>query len=423
MLPQVVVGRHCCAQSTNPANYRPLVGDDLIDELLQLARSLAGVRICQINATSAGGGVAELLGAEIPILNAMGVNADWRLIHGDAPFFEVTKAFHNALQGADLDLTETIKQTYLDRDRACAEMIEGSYDVYVVHDPQPAALKHFAKANKARWIWRCHIDSSEPNPHVWSFLKPFVEEYDAVVFTMEEFCPPDLKAARRVFIPPAIDPLSTKNMDLPEEVCARALANSGVDLNRPLLLQVSRFDPWKDPLGVIKAYRLVKEKRPEVQLALVGAMAGDDPEGWRMLETINAESAKDKDMYVFTNLTGVGNMEVNAFQRGADIVIQKSLREGFGLVVSEALWKGRPVVAGRAGGIPMQFPPGYGDYLVSDVEECARRVLELLEDSEERKAFGKAGQEKVRKEFLLPRLMRDELKLIAGVLGFPLREC
>ncbi len=417
MLPEVAIGRHCCAQSTNPDNYRPLVGDALVEELQGLARELAGVRICQINATAAGGGVAELLGAEIPILQAMGVDVDWRLIHGDAPFFEVTKAFHNALQGADLDLTETIKQTYLEQDRECAEMIEGSYDVYVVHDPQPAALKHFAKANKARWIWRCHIDSSEPNPEVWSFLRPFVVEYDAVVFTMKEFCPPDLNASRAVFIPPAIDPLSTKNMELPEDVCRRALANSGIDLRRPMLLQVSRFDPWKDPLGVIEAYRLIKEKRPEVQLVLVGAMAGDDPEGWRMLETINQESAKDKDMYVFTNLTGVGNMEVNAFQRGADIVIQKSLREGFGLVVSEALWKGRPVVAGRAGGIPMQFPEAYQDYLVSNVEECARKALGLLEDVEESKAFGKAGEEKIRKEFLLPRLMRDELKLVKDVLG------
>ncbi len=418
MLPQVVVGRHCCAQSTNPDNYRPLVGDALIDEMQQLARSLRGVRICHINTTAAGGGVAELLGGEIPILQAMGVNADWRLIHGDPPFFEVTKAFHNALQGADLDLTETIRQTYLDRNRACGEMVEGAYDVYIVHDPQPAALKHFVRANNARWIWRCHIDSAEPNRHVWSFLKPFIEEYDAVVFTMKEFCPPDLEAAYAVFIPPAIDPLSTKNMDLPEELCKRAVANSGVDLNRPLLLQVSRFDPWKDPLGVIQAYRLVKEKRPEVQLALVGAMAGDDPEGWRMLETINAESAKDTDMYVFTNLTGVGNMEVNAFQRGADVILQKSLKEGFGLVVSEALWKGKPVVAGRAGGIPMQFPEAYQDYLVQDVESCAKQVLKLLEDAGERKAFGKAGQEKVRTYFLLPRLIRDELKLIKEVLGF-----
>ena len=416
MLPRVAVGHHCCAQSTNPDNYRPLVGDALIDELMGLAKSLAGIRICQINATAAGGGVAELLGAEIPILQAMGVNADWRVIHGDAPFFEVTKAFHNALQGADLDLTETIKQTYLDRDRACAEMIEGAYDVYVVHDPQPAALKHFARVNRARWIWRCHIDSSEPDPRVWSFLKPFIEEYDAVVFTMKQFCPPDLIAPHTVFVPPAIDPLSTKNMELPEDVCKRALANSGIDLHRPLLLQVSRFDPWKDPLGVIEAYRLVKKERPEIQLALVGAMAGDDPEGWRILETINAESAKDSDMFVFTNLTGVGNMEVNAFQRGADIVIQKSLREGFGLVVSEALWKGKPVVAGRAGGIPMQFPETYQDYLVSDVEGCAKKTLDLLENAEARKAFGEAGRERVRKEFLLPRLIRDELSLITKIL-------
>jgi trehalose synthase len=206
-------------------------------------------------------------------------------------------------------------------------------------------------------------------------------------------------------------------MDLPEDVYKRALANSGVDLRRPLLLQVSRFDPWKDPLGVIKAYRLVKEKRPEVQLALVGAMAGDDPEGWRMLETINVESAKDRDMYVFTNLTGVGNMEVNAFQRGADIVIQKSLREGFGLVVSEALWKARPVVAGRAGGIPMQFPEAYDSYLVADIEGCAQRVLNLLDDPEEKQALGEAGRERVRQKFLLPRLMRDELKLVKEVIG------
>lgn len=299
MLPQVVVGRHCCAQSTNPDNYQPLVRDDLIDELQDLARSVAAVHICQINATSAGGGVAELLSGMIPVPEGIGVHAEWRLIHGDAPFFEITKAFHNALQGANLDLSETIKQTYLDRNRACAEMIEGSYDVYIVHDPQPVALKHFVTANNGRWIWRCHIDSSEPNPHVWSFMKPFIEEYDSVVFPTDEFCPPDLKASRVVFIPPAIDPLSTKNMELPEEICKRTLANSGVDLNRP----------------------------------------------------------------------------------------------------------------------PMQFPKDYDDFLVSDVEECAKQALRLLEDTEKRKAFGKAGQEKVRKEFLLPRLIRDELKLVKEVLS------
>jgi trehalose synthase len=417
MLPEVRLGRYCCAPSTHPDNYRPLVGDALIDEIQDLARELTGVRVCQINATAAGGGVAELLGRQVPILRALGVDAEWHLIHGDANFFALTKSFHNALQGAELDLTEAVQQTYLDRNRTCAGMLETSYDVYIVHDPQPAALRSFAGDTRAPWIWRCHIDSSTPNPHVWGFLKPYIAAYDAAVFTLPAFCPPDLQGPRLAFIPPAIDPLGTKNMDLPEDLPRRVLADAGVDLRRPLLLQVSRFDPWKDPLGVIQAYRLVKAERPEVQLALVGAMAGDDPEGWAIFETINAEAAHDSDIYVFTNLTGVGNMEVNAFQRGADIVLQKSLKEGFGLVVSEALWKGRPMVAGRAGGIPMQFPEAYQDYLVDSIEDCAARILDLLDNAATREAFGRVGREQVRQEFLLPRLIRDELRLIRDLLA------
>ena len=416
MLPKVALGRHCCAQSTNPDNFRPVVGDELIDEVLRLAKSLEGVRICEINATAAGGGVAELLASQIPVLQAMGIKVEWRLIHGDGAFFEVTKAFHNALQGAKLELTDRCRETYLAQNKTCAGMIDEDYDVFIVHDPQPVALRRFANSRGAKWIWRCHIDSSEPNPEIWGFFKPFVEEYDAVVFTMKEFRPPNLELARTAFIPPAIDPLNSKNMELHQDTCKRALANAGVDLRRPLLLQVSRFDPWKDPLGVIQAYRLVKQKRPEVQLALVGAMAGDDPEGWRLLEIINEQAARDNDIYVFTNLTGVGNMEVNAFQRGATVIIQKSLKEGFGLVVSEALWKGKAVVAGRAGGIPMQFPKRYEGYLVENVDACAEVVLGLLENAREREEFGKAGREKVRQEFLLPRLIRDELGLIKSLL-------
>jgi trehalose synthase len=418
MLPEVLLGRHCCAPSTNPDNYRPLVGDALIDEMNALAKDLAGVSVCQINATAAGGGVAELLGRQIPILRALGVDAEWRLIHGNPDFFALTKSFHNALQGAAMDLTEAVKQTYKARNRSCAAMIEKPYDVYIVHDPQPAALRYFAQDRDARWVWRCHIDSSTPNPQVWGFLKPYIEVYDATVFTMAEFCPPDLHGPHTVFIPPAIDPLSTKNMEMPEALVKRVLADAGVDLRRPLLLQVSRFDPWKDPLGVIRAYQLVKAQRPEVQLALVGAMAGDDPEGWVILEMINREATHDTDIYVFTNLTGVGNMEVNAFQRGADILLQKSLKEGFGLVVSEGLWKGKPMVAGRAGGIPMQFPDAYSDYLVDSVEDCAARVVTFLDDAAAREGFGKAGHDKVQQAFLLPRLIRDELQhLIKTLVG------
>ena len=411
MLQKVSIGRHGCAPCANVENYRALVGDQLVDEIETLGRDLKGLRIAHINST-AFGGVAELLARHLPVLQALGVAAEWRLIHGEPRFFTVTKAFHNALQGAHYALGEEERNLYLEANRQAAELLEHEYDVIVVHDPQPAALRHFAGPRGARWIWRCHIDSSAADAVVRDFLAPFVAEYDAVVFTMAEFVLPGLDGGRAAFVAPAIDPLATKNMDLPLDVCRRAIADSGIDLGRPLLAQVSRFDPWKDPLGVIRAYRLVKQEIPGVQLALIGAMAGDDPEGWTMLERVEEEVAADPDLFVFTNLSGVGSMEVNVFQRGADVVIQKSLREGFGLVVSEALWKERPVVAGRAGGIPMQFPAGFDRYLVDSVEACAAQVVHLLGHAGARGEFGRAGREHVRRRFLLPRLVRDELALI-----------
>ncbi len=412
-LPRVAVGRHISSQSVNLDNYRRWVGETLVDEIRDLSRELKGLRVCNVNATAAGGGVAELLSRMIPVHLALGLEADWRLIYGDKDFFAITKSFHNALQGADLKLTPETKHAYLDRNRTCAEMLPDDYDVFVIHDPQPAALRHFKSSPlRSKWIWRCHIDSSQPNHEVWEFLHPYIQEYDAAVFTMKSFQPADLEIERVVFIPPAIDPASSKNMDLPADVCHRAIGEMGIDLRRPLLAQISRFDPWKDPLGVIQAYRLAKEKMPEIQLAMIGAMAGDDPQGWEVLDKINTEAADDPDLHVFTNLTGVGNMEVNAFQRAANIVIQKSIREGFGLVVAEAFWKSRPVVAGHAGGIPMQFPAGYEEYLVESVEDCADRLLFLMEHPDLAESFGRAGQGKIRNEFLLPRLIRDELRLL-----------
>jgi trehalose synthase len=413
-LPRVAVGRHLSSQSINVDNYRSWVGDDLINEIRELSKDLQGLRICHVNATAAGGGVAELLSRLIPVYLALGINMDWRLIYGDKDFFTITKSFHNALQGGELRLTPEAEHAYLERNRTSAEILPQDYDVFVVHDPQPAALRHFIRPeHPCKWIWRCHIDSSEPNQAVWEFLRPYIQEYDAAVFTMKAFQPADLELNRVFFIPPAIDPVSPKNMDLAPEVCHRAIAEMGMDLHRPLLLQVSRFDPWKDPLGVIRAYRLAKEKVPEIQLA----MAGDDPQGWEILEKINAEAANDPDLYVFTNMTGVGNMEVNAFQRTAHVVLQKSIREGFGLVVAEAFWKGKPVVAGHAGGIPLQFPAGYEDYLVESVEDCAAKLLFLLDHPDFAQSFGRAGQAKIRTEFLLPRLIRDEIRLIKDVVG------
>lgn len=417
-LPKVAVGRHYSSESIHLENYRQWVGDELVEEVRELSKHLQGLRVCQINATAAGGGVAELLSRLIPVYLALGIPTDWRVIYGDKDFFAITKSFHNALQGGRAPLTDDVKEAYLERNRLSAEMLPDDYDVFIVHDPQPAALRHFKKSDSRRkWIWRCHIDSSQPNREIWEFLRPYIQDYDAAVFTMKAFQPADLQMDRVAFIPPAIDPLSTKNMDLPAEVYRRALGEMGIDLNRPLLLQVSRFDPWKDPVGVIRAYKLVKEKVPGVQLAMVGAMAGDDPQGWEILKTTNSEALKDSDFYIFTNMTGVGNMEVNAFQRSADVVLQKSIREGFGLVIAEAFWKGKPIVAGNAGGIPMQFPVGYEDYLVESVEDCAAKILFLLENRTVAEGFGRAGQAKIRTEFLLPRLIRDELRLMKEIVG------
>jgi trehalose synthase len=416
MLPKVSMGRHCAATSTNLENYRVFVGDDLIDEIAGLSRKLKKVRICHINSTAFGGGVAELLSRHIPLVQSLGISADWRLIHGETEFFSVTKAFHNALQGGHYEFRNSDRQLYAQVNEQSAKLIESDYDVFVVHDPQAVAIRSFSGDRGAKWIWRCHIDSSEPDPNVAGYLKPYIELYDALVFTMPEFLLPGLQIRRVAFIPPAIDPLATKNMELPLDLCRRAIADSGVDLTRPLLVQVSRFDRWKDPLGVIEAYRLVKKEVPGTQLALIGSMAGDDPEGWDLLDRIEEESARDEDLFVFTNLGGVGSMEVNVFQRGCDVVIQKSIREGFGLVVAEALWKEKPVVAGRAGGIPMQIPETYHHYLINNVEDCAERTLHLLRRVGERGAFGRAGREQVRRHFLLPRMIRDELKLIGELL-------
>lgn len=416
MLPRVAIGRPNSSVVADVENYRLLVGDELMDEVAALAGDLKGVRICHINSTAYGGGVAELLVRYLPLLQGVGLSAEWRLIHGQPEFFTITKAFHNALQGGHYDLRESEQRVYLQVNEESARLLEQSYDVIVVHDPQPAAIRHFAGPRGARWIWRCHIDSSAPDPGVRDFLVPFIREYDGLVFTMPEFLLPGLDGVRAKFIAPAIDPFATKNMEVPLDLCKRAIADSGVDTDRPLLLQVSRFDPWKDPLGVIEAYRLVKREIAGVQLVLIGAMAGDDPEGWQLLDRVQEECARDPDLFVFTNVAGVGSMEVNVFQRGCDVVIQKSLREGFGLVVSEALWKEKPVVAGRAGGIPIQFPEGFDRYLIDNVEDCANRAVHLLRHLGERGEFGRAGRERVRREFLLPRLARDELRLIRDLL-------
>jgi len=393
--------------------YQGVVPDPILEALRERARALHGARILHVNATAYGGGVSELLRSSVPLLRDLGLTVDWNVIGGSPDFFRATKALHNALQGATQTLTEAEQAAYMDCTRENAPLLDGSYDFVVVHDPQPAALLSVHGKGHSRWVWRCHIDTSEPNPDAWRFLRPFLADYDAAVFTMPDFVPPDLPVARVRTIAPAIDPLSPKNLDISDHTASQILDWIGIDLPGRLITQVSRFDPWKDPFGVIAAYQLVREEIPDVQLALVGSMALDDPEGWEVYAQLTERAQNDPLIHINTNLTGASNVEVNAFQRMSDVVVQKSIREGFGLVVSESLWKGTPVVAGRAGGIPMQMPEGVGGVLVDSVEECANALLELLNDDQLAARLGAAGRAHVREHYLLPRLLMEELELLS----------
>jgi len=396
--------------------YETITGPEKIAEIKSLASKLKHLRILYINSTPFGGGVAELLSSQLPLMKSLGLQIDWRIIYGDEHFFSITKRFHNGLQGADVQLTEHLKERYLGNIIANVKELDCcNYDLIVVQDPQPVALIAYSNM-QAKWIWRVHVDMSAPNPSTWQFLKPFVERYNAVIFTMEEFIPEDIEVQTAI-IPPAIDITNTKNMELPAALPKMVIKNSGVDIKKPVILQVSRFDTWKDPMGVIEAYRLVKQKIPEVQLVLVGAMAHDDPEGWKIYGSINEEAVKDPDMYIYTNQTSTGSLEVNAFQRGCDVIIQKSIKEGFGLVVSESLWKSKPVVAGRAGGIKLQMKGKLEKFLVDSTEEAASKIIYFLQNPKVMHEFGILGHNQVKEHFLMPRLIKDELELISRLVG------
>ena len=296
-----------------------------------------------------------------------------------------------------------------------ARELAGGWDVVIIHDPQPAAIHQLAPEKARRWVWRCHIDLSTPNPTAVERLVPLIRDYDGAVFHLQDYVPAGMDGHPVHICPPAIDPLSPKNMAFSPEDAAYVCNQFGIDVDRPLLCQVSRFDPWKDPMGVIDAYRMVKEDMPEVQLALIGSMATDDPEGWEFFNQTVAHADGDPDVHILNNLNNVGAIEVNAFQSQADVVIQKSTREGFGLTVSEALWKARPFIGGDVGGIPLQVRDGETGYLVSSPEECAERALGVLREPGLGKFLGRAGKEHVRQHFLTPRLLRDWLRIFKNL--------
>ena len=361
--------------------------------------------------------MAEILYTLVPLVSDIGLEAHWQILTAPPEFFSVTKSFHNGLQGHAVDFPDESRALYEEVCRTNAAELTRPYDFVVIHDPQPLAIRDFVTRSQDRstwWIWRCHIDTSTPDEGLYDYLLPSINRYDAAVYTLADYVPKGLTVPVRE-IAPTIDPLAPKNMQLSAEDATYIVRQFGIDVERPLLLQVSRFDPWKDPLGVVDVYRTVKAKHPDVQLALVGSMASDDPEGWDYLERVIAYVGGDPDVFILSNLDNVGSVEINAFQSHANVILQKSTREGFGLTVAEGLWKGRPVVGGDVGGIPLQIEDGVTGYLVHNAAECAERCLQIMDDPAKHREMALRGKEKVRREFLTPRLLRDDLRLFADL--------
>jgi trehalose synthase len=393
------------------ADYQEVVGAGVINELKVIADRVKRRRFQHINSTSVGGGVAEILTRLIPLLRELGIDATWDVIKGNQAFYNVTKAFHNALHGATEEITPQMLDIFQSNTAMNLAEVKLTGDVVMIHDPQPVGLVARKPEGDRRWVWRCHIDVSTPQADVWNFLRPYVEQYDAAVFSMPEFS--QQLAIPQFRVPPSIDPLSDKNRPLAQVEIERVFEKYKIDTGRHLLTQISRFDRLKDPLGVIEAYRLVK-KRHDCQLLLAGGGADDDPEGVQVLQEVREAAAADPDIHVLL-LPPFSDLEINALVRGSTVVIQKSLREGFGLTVSEALWKNKPVVAGAVGGIRLQVLEGVTGFLVHSVEGAANQIAQLLRDRRLRERMGQNGHEHVKENFLLTRQVRDYILTILAL--------
>lgn len=395
------------------ADYAPIIGMPELDEIHFLARHLQGKTVKMVNSTAVGGGVAEILNRLVPLLNELEVPTKWDVITGGNDFYEITKGFHNALHGGDFNMTPQIEEIFLAYSEQNRQRMQFVEDLFVIHDPQPAALVRSKSENRGRWIWRCHIDLSNPHPGVWAFLKPMVEQYDATIFSSPAFTR-QLSVPQYLFFP-SIDPLSEKNKELEESYIDKVCDDFGIDRSRPILTQISRFDRLKDPVGVIEAYKLVK-KYVDCQLVLAGGGATDDPEGAVVLQEVMEAAGDDPDVIVL-NLPPWSALEINALQRASTIIIQKSLKEGFGLTVTEGLWKEKPVVAGAVGGIPNQIIHKLTGVLVHSVEGCAYQIRYLLTHPEFAKQLGKNGREHAKENFLITVNLKRWLVLFQILLG------
>ncbi len=395
--------------------YARVVGEDVVRQLRLLAGPMQGLRVVHVNSTRTGGGVAEILATLVPLMCELGLDARWETIEGSPGFYRCTKLFHNGLQGQPTAVTAEMLHEYeqvnaSNAGRLGADLVAA--DIVFIHDPQPAALLNHTTGRRGKWIWRCHIDVSHPHPPVWQYLRHLVAAYDASVFSLADFAP--LLPHPCYLIPPSIDPLSDKNVDLPGTEVAACCKRFGLDPSRPLVVQVSRFDRFKDPLGVIRAWRLARKFVPGLQLALAGGGATDDPEGDAVLREVLAEAGTETEVRVLL-LPADANRTINALQRAADVVMQKSVREGFGLTVTEALWKSKPVIGGNTGGIRLQVVDHHTGFLVSSPEGAALRLRHLLHDRQHGAAMGTRGREHVLQNFLITRQLREYLTLMLGL--------
>jgi trehalose synthase len=389
----------------NVKDYEPIVGKSYIEELRMLANRLSGKTILNINSTFVGGGVVEILSRLVPLLNQLGVDVRWQIISGEARFFKVTKKLHNALHGKVEPVSDDEFSLFLETTEKNLNQIDFSGDIMFIHDPQPAALIAKKSDIGKKWIWRCHIDISQPDSRVWEFLKQFVINYDAAVFSSPNFA--QELSIRQFFAPPSIDPLSDKNKELPAEAVNAVLAKYGLNQDKPLILQVSRFDRLKDPLGVIKVFELVR-KNFACQLVLAGGIASDDPESEEVLAEVKERAGGNPDIHILDIPPG-SDIDINALQRAATIIMQKSLREGFALTITEALWKAKPVVASAVGGIPLQVRNRLTGLLCHSIEGAAYTLRQILANPDYGRWLGRNGREHVRQHFLITREIRDYL--------------
>jgi trehalose synthase len=392
-------------------DYRGIVDDSVIEEIMTRAAELRGASVVHVNATNYGGGVAEILDSFVLLMNDLGIRTDWRVLHGIPDFFEVTKKFHNALQGADLHFNDEELELYKFINHKFAQFADLSHDYVIIHDPQPAALVEFVQHTRP-WVWRCHIDITKPNPQAWAFMEPFIRRYDRMIVSSEIYKVPKLPLQQDI-ISPSIDPLSPKNMELSEEVIREVLMQHQIPMDKPFFTQVSRFDPWKDPEGVLKVYERVRQQ-VDCRLAFVYNMASDDPEGVKIYTNMLEKAKKHLDRGDVLFVRGDDPVLVNVMQRVSDVVIQKSTREGFGLVITEAMWKGTPVVASNVGGIPTQMVDGKTGFLVEplDYDGFAEKIALLMQDDALRKKLGDQAKEHVRKNFLITCHLLDYINLL-----------